>query len=524
MRALHPFFAVALVVTFTAGFALAQDAAEKPRHATLVIQSMGFVHDVARKKEGQPSVVDRSMGEIAASPEAKGLFAVRTVEDVALLTPEHLADTSLVIFYTTGNLPFTDDGLKTFVDWVSNGGAFLGIHCATDTLRQNPLYRSLVGAAFMSHPWTENHTVTLKVQDPSHPAMKGFPQGHTIKEEIYQFRDFDPWTVRVLLSLDMQKTTLKRGAHVPVAWCKKVGKGKVFYTSLGHREDVWTSPVYRAHLLGAIRWLLGVEKGEAAPNPEAHQREEVIAKAALRGEEPPQEAAPPPLNPTATDAPPDDAPAPTPALGTPAPAAAAGSGGRPRDPWVFRSVLDNRARIVTVALRADLWIAYDATGCNLFEVWSDGVKFEGPVFNTVHGPQPRTKGRKFFSQESENVFFLRTAKGESALRTRWGGYTLKDDRVTLQYTLTGPDGVAIAVRESPEAAPAKEGRAALARRFTFTGIPAGAAVRLDLSGAQGGGEVAATGGGRIVGDGPAAALIVEKDGASEVTHTFAREG
>jgi type 1 glutamine amidotransferase len=67
----------------------------------------------------------------------------------------------------------------------------------------------------------------------------------------------------------------------PVSWCRMAGKGRVFYTSLGHREDLWTTDPelkgrvnsvetakqYQAHLLGGIKWALGLVKGSAEPNP-----------------------------------------------------------------------------------------------------------------------------------------------------------------------------------------------------------------------------------------------------------------
>jgi type 1 glutamine amidotransferase len=52
--------------------------------------------------------------------------------------------------------------------------------------------------------------------------------------------------------------------HFPVTWCKTYGNGKVFYTSLGHREDVWENENYQKHILGAIKWALGLEPGESA--------------------------------------------------------------------------------------------------------------------------------------------------------------------------------------------------------------------------------------------------------------------
>jgi hypothetical protein len=50
-------------------------------------------------------------------------------------------------------------------------------------------------------------------------------------------------------------------------WCRDCGKGRVFYTGLGHRDDVWNNPLFQQHLLGGIKWAMGLEPGDATPNP-----------------------------------------------------------------------------------------------------------------------------------------------------------------------------------------------------------------------------------------------------------------
>jgi hypothetical protein len=78
--------------------------------------------------------------------------------------------------------------------------------------------------------------------------------------------------VRVLMSIDTRRTDLdglegvEPGGDYPQSWVREYGEGRVFYTSLGHREDIWTNdPVFRAHVVGGIRWALGLEEGDATP-------------------------------------------------------------------------------------------------------------------------------------------------------------------------------------------------------------------------------------------------------------------
>jgi type 1 glutamine amidotransferase len=80
------------------------------------------------------------------------------------------------------------------------------------------------------------------------------------------------------MSLNMAKTKLKKPYQVPIAWVKNYGDGKVLHMSLGHREDVWTNPKYMESLLGGIKWMLGLETGNAAPNPDVSSAQEAKAK------------------------------------------------------------------------------------------------------------------------------------------------------------------------------------------------------------------------------------------------------
>ena len=112
-------------------------------------------------------------------------------------------------------------------------------------------------------------------------ANRGAATTVVIQDEIYQFKNWQPEKVRVLMSLDMERTELKKPYHVPIAWCKEYGDGRVFHMSLGHREDVWTNEKFTASLEGGIRWILHLEEGSAEPNPELDARENEKAAAAF---------------------------------------------------------------------------------------------------------------------------------------------------------------------------------------------------------------------------------------------------
>jgi len=240
----------------------------------LLTHSAGYEHAVV-KGEPKDTLVARTLSSIG---KTRG-FEVQIARDVSEINAQRLEQVDVVAFYTTGPLPFGDDDYAAFEAWLDRGGAFLGIHCATDTLKQHARYPRLVGGVFDGHPWMATDEVVLKVHDDEHPASRPIPQGHTLLEEIYKFREFRADDVRVLVSLDMERTRKKEPLHVPIAWCREVGAGRLFYTSLGHREDVWSSSVYQDHLAGAIAWLMGDEDGRADPNPEVHAAAEILARA-----------------------------------------------------------------------------------------------------------------------------------------------------------------------------------------------------------------------------------------------------
>jgi len=138
----------------------------------------------------------------------------------------------------------------------------VGIHSATDTFYKWPEYGDLIGGYFDQHPWHQQ--VTIKVEDQRHPATDHLGRTFTITDEIYQFKDFSRTRVHVLLSLDAASVDLNKPAvhradrDFAIAWSRTYGKGRVFYTALGHRPEVWQDERFQQHLLGAIRWVMGL--------------------------------------------------------------------------------------------------------------------------------------------------------------------------------------------------------------------------------------------------------------------------
>lgn len=244
----------------------------------MVSQSAGFKHGSVSRKNDQLSPAERAVTELGIS---SNLFRADTTQDVSTITKDQLDNYDIVLFYTTGDLPFQPDVRDyLFGEWVrKKGHGFIGTHSAADTYHNYQPYWDMIGGTFNGHPWNAGDKVTITVHDQNHPVSKPWGDEFEITDEIYQFKNWQPEKVRVLMSLNMAKTRLKKPYHVPIAWVKNFGDGKVMHMSLGHREDVWTNVKYLQSLLGGIKWIMGLESGDATPNPDTSSAQEAKAKA-----------------------------------------------------------------------------------------------------------------------------------------------------------------------------------------------------------------------------------------------------
>ena len=161
---------------------------------------------------------------------------------------------------------------KNLMDWVKSGKGVIGVHAATDCSYQWKEYGQMMGGYFAGHPW--HQLVPIKNDDPSNPINAAFEgKDFEVTDEIYQFNRgiYSRQKQRVLLSLDMTKLK-KKGSRkdddYAISWIKTHGKGRVFYCSLGHRNEIFWNPVVLKHQLAGIQWALGDLTGvETAPNP-----------------------------------------------------------------------------------------------------------------------------------------------------------------------------------------------------------------------------------------------------------------
>lgn len=245
--------------------------------------------DGAKKRyENDMKKYDAEMAKWTPEVDAAAKEAQRKLDEgikaaLQALSPAHLAEKKIdgVIFAnTTGDLPLPDK--EGFIKWVEDGHAFMGMHSASDTFHQFDGYKAMIQAEFKTHG--KQVPADLVAADTKHPANGKIGEKWNIEqEEMYEFKDgsHDRAKVHALWFLRHPPQEPAKAEYAGVSWCRMDGKGRVFYTSLGHREDLWSDEAgmngrvnpperarqYQAHILGGIKWALGLAEGSSEPNP-----------------------------------------------------------------------------------------------------------------------------------------------------------------------------------------------------------------------------------------------------------------
>lgn len=222
----------------------------RPR-VLIVTHTAGFRHDSIPTAEAV-------LQEIATSSAAFDVEYCRTSSDVSrLLTTEGLAPFAAVVFAnTTGNLGIPD--MSRFLDWIRSGRAFIGVHSASDTYHDDTQFLDMLGGEFLEHGAIVSAEV--EVLSATHASVSHLAPRFTVEDEFYRFTRFQRDGVNVLLALRRNPAdgVGVSGAPVdlPLSWTRAFGSGRVFYSALGHRQELWRDVGFRQHLLGAIRSVL----------------------------------------------------------------------------------------------------------------------------------------------------------------------------------------------------------------------------------------------------------------------------
>ncbi len=243
----------------------------KPRKLLVFWRCEGFFHTSI-------PVVNKAL-EIMG--QKTGAFDVVTTDDYSVFTAENLKQFDAMCLNNTTGLKFNPkenpQRCKALMDFVKNGKGIVGVHAGTDNFNQWPEGQEMMGGKFTGHPWGGGGTWAIKIDQPDHPLMKAFKgKGFKVKDEIY--RTDPPLYSRdkqlVLMSLDMSDPTTRNvkgfkptDDDTGTAWVKSWGKGRVFYCSLGHNNEIFWNPAILRHYLDGIQFAFGDYKVDTEPKP-----------------------------------------------------------------------------------------------------------------------------------------------------------------------------------------------------------------------------------------------------------------
>jgi uncharacterized protein len=262
-----------------------------PLNVLFFTKSSGYEHSVIKRENGQPSYAEK----VFTGLETKGEFRFKFSKDGSLFTKEYLTQFDVLVFYTSGDLcsvgndgqpAITGPGLSALFDYVADGGALVGLHSASDCFHtrergggNNPRrlqrYRNygehadpfalMLGGEFIRHG--PQQVARATIVDEKFPGHSGIGTELNVMEEWYTLKDFAP-DIRVLLVMQTQGMTGGDYARppYPLAWARHYGKGRVAYTALGHREDIWDSSAYQSMLTGMLRWAGRRAEADLTPN------------------------------------------------------------------------------------------------------------------------------------------------------------------------------------------------------------------------------------------------------------------
>ncbi|MBM4036712.1 MAG: ThuA domain-containing protein, partial [Planctomycetes bacterium] len=235
------------------------------RRVVYYSQTEGFRHG-----EGIAAAL-KVLQDAAAKDDAT--IEVEECTDCSKWTPEYLGKFDAMASYGGGELtkvkpPLADENKKALIEFVKGGKGFVAIHSASYMCPQTkwPEYDEMVNGVFVSHPWSQK--VRMIVEDAKHPSTAHLGEAFEVVDEIYMFIPWSREKTHVLISLDngsvdVAKKGLREDKDFGIAWCHPFGKGKVFYTALGHGRNVWAEERFQKHLLNGLLWAMGDLPGEA---------------------------------------------------------------------------------------------------------------------------------------------------------------------------------------------------------------------------------------------------------------------
>jgi len=273
-------------------FGWAARAADKKPKLLMYTRSQGFEHScIKRGKNNELSHAEKIVTDLGD----KHGFEVTCTKDGQEFLPETIGKYDAFLFETTGDLtkdggdnqrPMPPEGKTALLKAIADGKGFVGCHCASDTFHSKghnqgkqrveqkgddiDPYIRMLGGEFISHG--SQQKAWMRLTDDKFPGTDGL-KDFALLEEWYSLKNFAP-DLHVILVQDTEGMK-KTGGDVdyarpnyPAAWARMHHKGRVFFTSMGHRDDVWKNDIFQQLLIGGLNWSLGRVEAKLEPNLE----------------------------------------------------------------------------------------------------------------------------------------------------------------------------------------------------------------------------------------------------------------
>ena len=221
----------------------------------------------------EPSV-NAARAALSEMAQRKG-WALEITDKGGAFNARTLSGFDAVIWNNISGDVLTLSQRRAFQRYMERGGGFVAIHGSAG----DPAYfwdwyaDRLIGARFLGHPRAPQFQDARIVVNGDHSLAGSLPREWTMNDEWYSFRT-NPRSVgaKVLLTLDegtyqpndLNGPDLRMGDH-PIAWTNCIGKGRMFYSAIGHRPETYGHPHHVTVLESAIAWVATAKR--ACPGP-----------------------------------------------------------------------------------------------------------------------------------------------------------------------------------------------------------------------------------------------------------------
>jgi len=246
----------------------------QPKRVLYFTKSAGFQHSVVARRGEELAHSERILVDLGKSHG----FEIVASKDGRLFEPDEIGQWDAFAFYTTGDLtqegtdkepPMSPAGKEALLQAVRGGKGFVGFHSATDSFHsqgdQVDPYIRMIGGEFSGHG--PQQVAPIEVADESFPGARPFGSAFKLNDEWYAQRNIndDLHVIMVQVTEGMEGNDYRR-PNFPMTWARMEDRGRVFYTAMGHREDVWENPLFQGLILGGLMWATGQAEADITPN------------------------------------------------------------------------------------------------------------------------------------------------------------------------------------------------------------------------------------------------------------------